>query len=653
MKTPVRLLAAVVIPVLLVSALLYPIFSLHLEDRIDRSRDAGRALLEAEYEGFVRNLNESLNHALAIAEFPSLHRLLDDTRQPLSAPQALIFERERARRTSLFNTLLTHFGRYTRLSLIDLRAKERLSALRPVRSVKSEHLGADYFEEAMVLPPRGIYVSRPYIGTSLAGPEIRTTLIDLAVPVFSEENRRLGVLLVTLDWRHLMAGLPHRMEGDDSMKVFLVDAQGVSLMPGSESPTAFGESVADQWPKAWNAMIGHHQGELITSDQMVMFRNHDIRVHHNRSQAEQVVSDSQSQPWRLGIVLNLPYLGQQLKNQPMQMVVLGLVYALAVGFGIVWVFSHDHQKSLRRHAELLSSEARQYSRELHDLYENAPCGYHSLDDDGRIVKMNRTELSWLGISRDDAIGKLFYRELVTPESRKEFDRAFDAVLNEGHEGSAECELICRDGSTLPVAIEATAQITEEGFQYSRAMVFDLTERKQLEELLLRQSLTDPLTSLGNRRFLGEQARLEMARSERSGEPLSLIAMDLDHFKGINDSHGHDVGDCVLKAFATTALSQLREGDVLCRVGGEEFTALLPNTSERQAMAIAERLRQAVETNAVDVGQESPLTYTASLGVASIRPGSDDMEGAVKRADEALYQAKRGGRNQVWLWRAAS
>lgn len=145
MKIRNRLLRAVVLPVVLVTALLYPILELHLQDRIDSSHDAGRALMEAEYEALVHDINGSLNHVLAMAEFPSLERYLRDTQQTLPPYQMEVFEREQARLRSLFDTWLTHFGAYTRLRLIDRSGAERLSAGRPTRAAAS-HGSAVYFK---------------------------------------------------------------------------------------------------------------------------------------------------------------------------------------------------------------------------------------------------------------------------------------------------------------------------------------------------------------------------------------------------------------------------------------------------------------------------------------------------------------------------
>jgi diguanylate cyclase (GGDEF)-like protein len=231
-----------------------------------------------------------------------------------------------------------------------------------------------------------------------------------------------------------------------------------------------------------------------------------------------------------------------------------------------------------------------------------------------------------------------------------FEAAFQGVLGPDQKGSVESELLTREGKTLPVIIQASAYSPDHEFVHSRAMVFDLSERKQLEDILTRQAMTDPLTGLGNRRYLQNQAAMEIARAKRSGEPLSLIAIDLDHFKRINDVHGHDVGDQVLQAFAQQARDLLREGDVLCRMGGEEFSVLLPSTAKAQAMQVAERLRTALEGSPVDAGYEVTedgwLSYTASLGVTLVMAEETSLKPAIKRADQGLYAAKEQGRNQV-------
>lgn len=647
----VRLLTGVLLPVFLVTGALYPILNTHLEDRVASAQLIAKSLLDAEHDALVQEMNESLNQTLAIAELPSLHRILEAGREARSPYREDLFERDRTQLDSLFETLMTHFGRYTRLALFDNDGRTSLSAGMHQRpSSPSGQPETDVLRNIRSLPDRSVYVSPPYLGSSGAGPEIPTTLVDIAAPVFGGQGQRLGVLVFTLDWHYLVSGLPHTLKMDADANVLLVDAGGISLLPNSQSQFALGSSLDHEWPTAWDRMRMDERGDTVIDNRILMFRSHDLRSHHYRSQAEQVVSQAESQPWHLAVTLPRPTTASLLQEDPGQLIMIVLAYLLASSFGVFWVLSHHRQKTLRKKAQKISLKARQYAHDLEDLYEQAPCGYHSLDARGCVLKMNCTELRWLGYQADEVLGKRQYRDFVTPETRDAFDSAFRDVLAEGHEGSAECELLCRDGSVLPVAIEATAHTNDEGFQYSRAMVFDLTERKPIEELLVQQSMTDPLTGLGNRRFLENQADLEMARSRRSKIPLCVIAIDLDHFKCINDTYGHDVGDQVLKVFAETAQNESRDGDILCRIGGEEFTVLLPETTEEQAGIIAERLRQVIESTPAEIGTDvvegGQLRYSASLGVTRVHPEEVSLKASIKRADAMLYEAKEAGRNQV-------
>lgn len=167
----------------------------------------------------------------------------------------------------------------------------------------------------------------------------------------------------------------------------------------------------------------------------------------------------------------------------------------------------------------------------------------------------------------------------------------------------------------------------------------------LREHLDRQASIDPLTGAMNRRAFGHLATRELARARRSNQPLSLLMMDLDHFKQINDRLGHASGDIVLRLFVSVAQRILRQEDIFCRWGGEEFVTLLPATTLIQAMMVAERLRQSFAAEAADLGLEDVgVAFTVSLGVGQ-RAGDEDLEDLLRRTDEALYRAKSLGRNR--------
>jgi diguanylate cyclase (GGDEF)-like protein len=145
----------------------------------------------------------------------------------------------------------------------------------------------------------------------------------------------------------------------------------------------------------------------------------------------------------------------------------------------------------------------------------------------------------------------------------------------------------------------------------------------------------------------ERGQQEFARWKRHNEPASLIMLDADHFKKVNDTHGHEAGDQVLRQLADTARAQLRTEDVFARLGGEEFVVLAPDTSIQGAMELAERIRAEVEARHVPV-KGGRLAFTISLGVAQTLEQDTDLEATLRRADLALYEAKENGRNQVRL-----
>jgi two-component system, cell cycle response regulator len=163
---------------------------------------------------------------------------------------------------------------------------------------------------------------------------------------------------------------------------------------------------------------------------------------------------------------------------------------------------------------------------------------------------------------------------------------------------------------------------------------------------IEMSITDPLTGLYNRRYLETHLNHLIEHYINRGKALSIVSVDVDFFKSINDSHGHDVGDKVLQELSQRLKVNTRSVDLCCRVGGEEFIMVLPNTATELSSRIAERLRRAMASKSFDCGNGIVVPVTVSVGVASLSGADDTLEKLLKRADQALYSAKREGRNRV-------
>ncbi len=167
------------------------------------------------------------------------------------------------------------------------------------------------------------------------------------------------------------------------------------------------------------------------------------------------------------------------------------------------------------------------------------------------------------------------------------------------------------------------------------------------QLSLEMAITDQLTGLHNRRYMSRHLDTLISGAQKSGKPLAFLIFDIDHFKSVNDLHGHDIGDEVLREFAGRIGANVRGIDLACRYGGEEFVVVMPDTDIQFAYAVAERLRSSVETNPFTISRAPhKLNITISIGIAASDCADDSADKLLHRADQALYRAKRDGRNRV-------
>jgi diguanylate cyclase (GGDEF)-like protein len=174
---------------------------------------------------------------------------------------------------------------------------------------------------------------------------------------------------------------------------------------------------------------------------------------------------------------------------------------------------------------------------------------------------------------------------------------------------------------------------------------DRTLRKRNDEELVNLTITDPLTGAANRRGLFGAGLREDERRKRSGGTTSVLMLDLDHFKTVNDTHGHQAGDAILRHIVNLAKAEIRSVDLIGRYGGEEFTVVLPGSTIEVARGIAERIRHSVERTPLVVDGVT-IRMTVSIGVASVAPSVDDLASLIAAADAALFDAKAAGRNRV-------
>ncbi|MES2759921.1 MAG: diguanylate cyclase [Pseudomonadota bacterium] len=284
----------------------------------------------------------------------------------------------------------------------------------------------------------------------------------------------------------------------------------------------------------------------------------------------------------------------------------------------------------------------------------------SLNQLGQIEEWNESIGRMMGYAPDALVGQpysIFYPDgATTPEHLLDRLREADKngwSLDEGPRLRADGSLFWGSAMISPlqereVALEAAAGVVEVLAPSYCLIIRDISDKREASEQQRRATFCDYLTGLANRRAFFEAAELELERGQHSPRPTSMVMIDADHFKAINDRYGHPAGDAVLCQLAVALRATFRDVDVVARVGGEEFAVLLPSTDLAGAEAVANRLRTLVEASPVVVDGES-IRYTVSAGVAAVDDSLTGLDGLMKRADQALYAAKAGGRNRVACW----
>jgi diguanylate cyclase (GGDEF)-like protein/PAS domain S-box-containing protein len=275
-----------------------------------------------------------------------------------------------------------------------------------------------------------------------------------------------------------------------------------------------------------------------------------------------------------------------------------------------------------------------------------------MDAHDRILDANQSMEKWLGKSKEELVGR------DPLEVFREWPQMINRILFSTEETREEIEIPGKHSTTTLELVVTPIRDPKTNQLNGRVIVaHDVTERKllvnhlnQLTKKLLDQATRDPLTGVFNRRFLAEALDKEIAKAARENTSISVVMMDVDHFKKFNDTYGHKCGDSVLQDLANFLAANSRQGDIVCRYGGEEFVILMPNASESHAFERAETWRREYSAKGLHFeGQELHITFSA--GIATHTTNNQKGEAILHAADSALYQSKSNGRNQVTLYQS--
>jgi diguanylate cyclase (GGDEF)-like protein/PAS domain S-box-containing protein len=335
--------------------------------------------------------------------------------------------------------------------------------------------------------------------------------------------------------------------------------------------------------------------------------------------------------------------------------------------GIKHILSITHDITERKRAEiaLKESEAKHSS-----MISNVSDVIGIIGVDGFMKYKSPNIEKWFGWQPQDLVGTDGWLT-VHPDDLDRIQKEFFTLLEKDNSATkVEYRIRCKDGSYKPIALTATNLINDPIINGVLLNYHDITERKQAEEelkeinkrledqlgeikilqgYLREQAIRDPLTGLFNRLYLYTTMERELARAKRENSPISVMMIDIDLFKDLNDTHGHQAGDEVLKALGGLLRNGIRQGDIACRYGGEEFLIIMPGVDEADAERRAEAIRR--DFNNLRVHYEgAELFATISMGIAFYPGHGKDINEIIKASDAAMYKAKQAGRNRVHVWK---
>ncbi|MCX7252484.1 MAG: diguanylate cyclase [Burkholderiales bacterium] len=547
------------------------------------------------------------------------------------------------------------------------------AAGRSIASSRPELIGRDFRDgERYQTISRGLDPARLYVSAPFLSP-LNVYVMSVGRVLLDGHGKFDGYVLAILDPAYFSVLLDSVRYAPD-MRIALIHQAGkvVFRVPDPEGVTGL-DLLAKPDSLYWqHARSGQDrslvEGRTPTTDQELLVAFRAIRPTSSPADKSLVVSVSRDQavilaPWRKNLLVRI---------------VLFCAIACLAAIGLLICqrrrAAYARLQAIRQaDQEQAESQLRDSEQRFRDLFVHLPVAYQSLDVAGCWLDANQKMADLLGFESPQQLLGLDFIDFWGDQYRSQFDAAYDQ-FKANHNVDGEITLRRRDGRPVDVLFTGRIQRDAQGrFLRTHCVLLDISERLAMEQHVLQlnaeleskveartaalaqaneelhhQARHDALTGLANRMAANERLRSEFLLMKRSLLPYAVLLLDIDHFKRVNDSLGHDAGDKVLQGVAHLLRASLRESDLLARWGGEEFLVLLPATDMTEACLVAEKLRQGIEL-APDLVAGG---ITLSIGVATAGPEQLSEDDAVRLADLQLYGAKKAGRNRVHAGAAA-
>ncbi|MFG6158102.1 diguanylate cyclase domain-containing protein [Halomonas sp. 1390] len=553
---------------------------------------------------------------------------------------------------ALFLALMDSRDSYAQVRLLDEQGRERVRVERagttavPAATLQDKS-GRYYVQDIAELAAGEVYLSPLDLNIENFLIEVPyRPMLRAGTPLFDRHGERRGSLVINFDATTLLDRLRQILGG--TTRPMLLNWQGDWLVGPAEQEWGFmfgtPGAFARRHPDAWQTMREQGSGHVSTDEGLLTYSTVTPLSPGHLSATGSALAFGRSQQrlthdayvWRVGALVPgdaLP--SAALLASPVRRLVylLGLAVTLLVSGATTWLFA------MRREAQ---RQARQEAYRHRQITDHLAEGLLVVDRQGEIEEANPEAERLLVWRREALLGE--HARRVMPSLWEQCDR-FQGITASGEPyRSDQVSFVRRDGAHLPVDVSA-APLRHQGDVSAIIVAFsDITERLQQERAIRHLAYHDTLTGLPNRRLLLERLELAMAACRRHRRSMALIFLDLDHFKAINDTHGHEAGDALLKEVAKRLLQVTRETDVVSRQGGDEFVILLGELHAPEDAARVAQLLLARLGDPLTIG-DATLPIGASIGAALYPEDGDSADTLMKAADAAMYRAKQAGRHR--------
>jgi diguanylate cyclase (GGDEF)-like protein/PAS domain S-box-containing protein len=629
---------------------------LDTQDRIDLAKVREAARIEIAKNLVTQDFSSVTSDLLLLAATPALHHYLDGDNRAWRIDDLANLFLEMARTKGCYDQVRYLDATGREIIRINFNAGSPSVVPRDQLQDKSKRY---FFRDSIKLERNEVFVSPMDLNIEHDQVEIPyKPMIRFGTPVFDSAGRKRGIILLNYYGEKLLGHFREAMRGGGPGSSMLLNRDGYWLSSAKSEDEwgfmlgkperKFGQDHAAEW----SSISAGESGALQTGKGLYVYATVYPLLAGQRSSTGSPLPRSSSRQELTGneyqwkIVSFTPdneLAGGSVHNRTGTSILFGVTYLL-LAFGSLAI-AYFRLSRMQAQNRLREDEAR-----LREITVTMSDGLLVADHNGRITFANPEAGFLLGYGEHEILGTdmhglLHVREDGSPCIREECKLLQVAQTGTTYRGVEEF-FRCKNGQALPISVSVSAIIRGQKAAGIVVAFHDITERKKFVLELERQAQIDALTGLNNRRHFYELAEQEIVRTRRYGKPLAIMMVDVDHFKAINDTYGHHSGDTVLQQLSVICRQTMREIDIIGRIGGEEFSILLPEANGMHAREAAERLREAVAATVVQLEPEVSISFTVSIGVAALVATDSGVAAMLKRADEALYEAKYSGRNRV-------